>query len=376
MKWRKRSVRAAVCAVIFVLVADRAALAAATEVDARSAHRAVWRVHGAGRAGGTAFAIGERHFLTCAHVIKYYSGHGATEVFLDRHGSKDTRRLRVNWSHVAMTLVQDIALFTTKETVNHMFALAPTSAGRGEWGLRAMGHPEGLPLETLHQTDPVTYRDEYHLEIPTDKITRGGLSGSPVFGDDGKVVGMHCQGSDNMAIAVKVELLRRFLDGDLAWTACKDLPSVAACIERATVQARELAASGDRVAQYQLGRDDGHLDKNPAMLRRVQARTLLHLQRQRVHPPAHVRHPCGQPHPNTARNRNHRRPTTATTRASAGACTVASTMTRTSSPSTISIRPGAASLDGSGASTTTGTNPAPVSAGVRYRRRHLNNTLV
>ena len=81
-------------------------------------------------------------------------------------------------------------------------------------------------------------------------------------------------------------------------------------------------------------------------------------------------------HPNAATNRDHRRPTTANTRASAGACTVASTMTRTSSPSTTSMRPGAASLAGSGASTTTGTNPAPASTGARYRRRHLNNTLV
>ena len=64
------------------------------------------------------------------------------------------------------------------------------------------------------------------------------------------------------------------------------------------------------------------------------------------------------------------------TRASAGACTVASTMTRASSPTTISMRPDAAPLDGSGASTTTGTNPPPLCAGVRYRRRHLNNTLV
>ena len=62
-------------------------------------------------------------------------------------------------------------------------------------------------------------------------------------------------------------------------------------------------------------------------------------------------------HPNPDRNRNHRRPTTASTRASAPACTVASTTTRTSSPSTISMRPHAASLDGAGASTTTGTNP-------------------
>ena len=72
-------------------------------------------------------------------------------------------------------------------------------------------------------------------------------------------------------------------------------------------------------------------------------------------------------HPNTARNRNHRRSATANTRASTGACTGAS------SPSTISMRPDAASLDGSGASTTSGTDPAPLSAGVR--RRHLNTPI-
>ena len=59
----------------------------------------------------------------------------------------------------------------------------------------------------------------------------------------------------------------------------------------------------------------------------VAPQTLLHLQRQRVHPPAHVRYPRGQPHPHSTGNRNHRRPTTASTRASAGACTVASTTT-------------------------------------------------
>ena len=80
---------------------------------------------------------------------------------------------------------------------------------------------------------------------------------------------MHCQGSDNMQLAVKVENLRRFLDGDLAWTACRDYPSVSACIGRATNQTRKLAEAGDLLAQYQLGRDDGHLDKDVAMLRRA-----------------------------------------------------------------------------------------------------------
>ena len=268
-KWLSAVVLWSALSVAVALLTPSPALGAAVEVDARAAHRAVWRVYGAGRAGGTAFAIGERHFLTCAHVIKYLSDHGATEVVIDRHGSNDRRRLEVNYGHAALTLVQDIALFTTKETVDYYFALAESGALEGAAGLRIMGHPAGLALETLRQIDAITYENEFQLEVPADKITRGGLSGSPLFRDDGKVAGMHCQGSANMIIAVKGEHLRRFLDGDLAWTACRDYPSVAVCVERATRQTRELAEAGDRVAQYQLGRDDGHLDKDPSMLRRA-----------------------------------------------------------------------------------------------------------
>ena len=257
----------AVCVAI-ALLGPGPALGAAVEVDARSAHRAVWKVYGAGKMG-TAFAIGDHHFVTCAHVIKDFSDHGAAEVFINRYGSKDNRTLRVNYGHVALTLVQDIAVFTTKETVDYYFALAESGAKEGETGLRAMGYPLGLRMETLRQTDPITFQDEFQLTVPVDKISRGGLSGAPVFGNDGKVVAMHSQGSDNMLSPVKVEHLRRFLNGDLAWTACRDYSSVAACIEQATRQARELAEAGDRVAQYQLGRDNGNLDKDPVMLLRA-----------------------------------------------------------------------------------------------------------
>ena len=132
--------------VAIVLLGPGRALGAPVEVDAHSAHEAVWKVYGAGKSG-TAFAIGDHHFLTCAHVIKDFSDHGATEVFINQHGSKDSRTLRVNYGHVALTLVQDIALFTTKETVGRYFALAQTSATEGATGLRAMGHPLGLRME-------------------------------------------------------------------------------------------------------------------------------------------------------------------------------------------------------------------------------------
>ena len=238
------------------------------EVDGRSAHRAVWKVYGAGKVG-TAFAIGERHFVTAAHVIKGFADHGATEVFINRHGSNDSRRLRVNYGHVAVALAQDIALFTTKETVDHYFALAHVADIESATGLRVMGYPRGLPLETMRQTAPIPFQDEVWFEIPVDRKGEGGFSGGPFFNEEGKVVGMLTHGAGNMESAVNVAVIRKFLDGDLPWTACRDHPSVAACIEWATRQARELAEAGDRVAQYQLGRYSGHLDKDTAMLRRA-----------------------------------------------------------------------------------------------------------
>ena len=236
----------AVCAAIALLGLDRA-LAAAVEVDARSAHRAVWKVYGAGKTG-TAFAIGDHHFVTCAHVIKDFADHGAKEVFINQHGSKDSRTFRVNYGHVALTLGQDIALFTTKETVGHFFALAGVSPIEGETRLRAMGYPRGLPLESMRQTAPVPFQDEVWYEIPVDREVEGGFSGGPFFDEGGKVVGMLTHSDGNMVSAVKVEAIRKFLDGDLPWTACRDSPSVAACIEGAARQARELAEPPCRFA--------------------------------------------------------------------------------------------------------------------------------
>ena len=154
--WLRAAVRWSALSVAVALLTLSPALAEAVEVDARSAHRAVWKVYGAGKSG-TAFAIGDHHFLTCAHVIKGFADHGAKEVFINQHGSTDGRKLRVNYGHAALTLVQDIALFTTKETVDYYFALAESGALEGAAGLRIMGHPAGLPLETLYQTDPIAF---------------------------------------------------------------------------------------------------------------------------------------------------------------------------------------------------------------------------
>ena len=236
----------ALCTAMAFLGLERA-LAAAVEVDARTAHHAVWRVYGAGKTGT---AIGDHYFVTCAHVIKDFAGHGAKEVLLNRQGSNDNRTLRVNHDHVALALAQDVALLTTKEIVDHYFALATGDAVEGETALRAMGHPRGRAPESMHQTAPIAFQDEVWYEIPVDReVVGGGFSDGPFFDTQGKVVTMLTHAGGNLVAAVKFEVIRSFLEGDLHWTPGRNDPSVAACMQRATTQARDLAEADDRVAQ-------------------------------------------------------------------------------------------------------------------------------
>jgi len=71
----------------------------------------------------------------------------------------------------------------------------------------------------------------------------------------------------------------------------------------------------------------------------IALQTLLNRQSQALHAAAHVRMPSGDPDPNAARYRDHRRPRTSRTRANASASTFSSTLTRLPLPSSISITP-------------------------------------
>src|SRR5450631_3979277 len=69
----------------------------------------------------------------------------------------------------------------------------------------------------------------------------------------------------------------------------------------------------------------------------IALQTLLNRQSQALHAAAHVRVPSGDPDPDAARYRDHRRLRTSRTRPNASASTFSSTLTRLPSPS--SIRP-------------------------------------
>src|SRR5258707_8613564 len=71
----------------------------------------------------------------------------------------------------------------------------------------------------------------------------------------------------------------------------------------------------------------------------IALQALLNRQSQALHATAHVRVPSGDPDPDAARYRDHRRLRTSRTRPNASASTLSSTLTRLPSPSSISLRP-------------------------------------
>src|SRR5438045_9444330 len=70
----------------------------------------------------------------------------------------------------------------------------------------------------------------------------------------------------------------------------------------------------------------------------IALQALLNRQSQALHAAAHVRVPSGDPDPDAARYRDHRRLRTSRTRPNASASTFSSTLTRLPSPRSISIR--------------------------------------
>ena len=121
---------------------------------------------------------------------------------------------------------------------------------------------------------------------------------------------------------------------------------------------------------------------------RVAAEPLLDLQRQTVHPAAHVRHPARDPHPRTRRKRDHHGSNTASSAAKCDGASNTGIVMRRPFVSVMSIRASSASREGRSAgsgralSITSGTKPPPASGvligapsvPLRYSRRQIDSS--
>ena len=117
-RWRPSLAGAFVLLLVSVLANFPAQVTAKSMADL-----AVWQIVNKKRTyTGTAFAIRERHFLTNAHVIEGFVDHDSKQIILRQQGN--ALELTVNYRLVALSLTYDLALFTTREAVEHVLELA------------------------------------------------------------------------------------------------------------------------------------------------------------------------------------------------------------------------------------------------------------
>lgn len=212
---------------------------------------AVLRISNAKRSYvATAFAIDEQRFMTNAHVIEDFVNHDSKRIVLTQHGSD--AELTVYYSHVALSLTYDVALFATREKVAQFLELAPRNKEVFGTGHYMIGYPNG-GFAVARQTHQVPHEDALSLRLPMNREMPGGFSGSPVINRHGHVVGLLHSSTSNMAAAVKHVHLHDFLAGKLQWTACQDYATPKACLEAAMRDTQREAEAGDVLAQVELG---------------------------------------------------------------------------------------------------------------------------
>ena len=216
-----------------------------------AAANAVWRIMNERRSyTATAFALAEQSFITNAHVIEDFVNQASKRIVLTQEGSD--AELTVYYSHVALSLTYDVALFATHETVADFLELAPRNKEVFGTGHYIIGYPNGR-FEVARQTHQVPHEDALSLRLPVNLELEGGFSGSPVINRHGHVVGLIHSGTSNMAAAVKHVHLHDFLAGKLQWTACRDYATPKACLEAAMRDTEREAEAGDVLAQVELG---------------------------------------------------------------------------------------------------------------------------
>ena len=245
--WRRNLPTALVLLVVSALVCAPSPSDAVPEPAAR----AVWRVaNEKGTNAGTAFAIGERHFLTNAHVVESFADADSKRIVLTQRGSEAA--LTVNYDHAALSLTYDLAVFTTGESVRHVLELAPRATRVRGTGHRIVGYPKGR-FRVAAQIGSTTHEDALSLRLPVDHTFEGGFSGSPLLDRDDRVVGVVHSGSGSTAAVVKLEHVHDFLDGKVQWTACRDYASPKGCLAAAMRATEHEAQAGDVLAQVELG---------------------------------------------------------------------------------------------------------------------------
>ena len=256
--------------VLFILNTPLPVSAQSQKLNLKNAHLGVWKIYNIqsgetfgdkSHSQGTAFAIEPTLFVTNSHVLRGLSEQGTSlqEIRLSQEGHSSD--LTVD-TVLAISNVDDLALFLTKESSRGYFRAAASSSLSQLKQLTAIGYPNGS-FHRMNQIAKTTFSDPflYHFTMATNRRlfaeekSLGGSSGGPILDARGRVIGVIAQGYYNIIFGIKLEKLEDFVDDFIAKeksVTCSQPKSLRPCLQKGMQHLRKTAQRGNPIAQYRL----------------------------------------------------------------------------------------------------------------------------
>ena len=206
---------------------------------------AVWKIED-DRNYGTAFAISPNLFITNAHNLRDAKRIG--EIILSQEGND--RRLSVS-QVLALSLVHDLLLLQTEETVQSYLRLGGPVSSKEDGALHILGYRKQT-LTRFRQGAPIAWQDRFYYALPVNKINLSGASGSPILGSAGKVVAIASRASKNISYGLKSQYIRRLLAGDIG-IFCSHPRSIRSCRDDGIAEMVAMSERGHEFAQFRIG---------------------------------------------------------------------------------------------------------------------------
>ncbi len=166
------------------------------------AARAIGRVEHQDRRIGTAFLVAPDRVLTNAHVANDIPDltQGGVKFHVGLQGQTEWRNFKAKLAESAVDDL-DFALLQLDAPLNVPPVTLSTQAAWVKQAANILQHPRGAELQVALRNNAILYVRPNRLYYVTD--TDGGSSGSPIFDDDWRVIGLHRAGMED-ALGIRI----------------------------------------------------------------------------------------------------------------------------------------------------------------------------
>ena len=235
----KASKIALACLILLLLFSQTGASEGRSISSLEQVQDSIWKIEDENLSRGTAFPIASHVFVTNYHVIAVMRNSSEIRLFRERI-SLNFKRL------LAVSALYDLAIFETQEPVSLYFEVIKERPEPDE-ALFTSGYPQGH-FEQIQKTGDLIHYKHYEI-FPVDRDDLGGASGSPIFDQDIRVVGVLKGGVENFAYLIRSSRVEELMEGQIGLKCGEFLKE---CVERELEALKTMAEQGLALAQYNL----------------------------------------------------------------------------------------------------------------------------